>query len=72
MKFFARNACQIKLSPYYSRPAVANVVETDFRDLQEAPTKVLTVLKSDVEWAAHLGRNVLGRYRENRCQANDL
>jgi len=25
---------------------------------------VLTVTKSDVEWAAHLGRNVLGRKPE--------
>jgi hypothetical protein len=34
--------------------------KTDRRDLEKASTKVLTVVKSDVEWAAHLGRNVLG------------
>ncbi|WP_460876457.1 hypothetical protein, partial [Rhodanobacter koreensis] len=34
--------------------------KTDRRDLEKASTRVLTVFKSDVEWAAHPGRNVPG------------
>ena len=39
---------------------------------KKASTKVLTVGEIDVEWAAHLGRNVLGRNLNNELQVIDL
>jgi len=48
---------QIVLFAARSRPDVARRTAGTSK---KAFSKVLTVVKSDVEWAAHLGRNVLG------------
>ncbi|WP_216840661.1 hypothetical protein, partial [Dyella sp. S184] len=48
---------QIVLFAARSRPVVARRTAGTSK---KASTRVLTVVKSDVEWAAHLGRNVLG------------
>ncbi|WEN15415.1 hypothetical protein PY254_01695 [Rhodanobacter sp. AS-Z3] len=49
-------------------PAAADIAKRAATTSKISSSRVLTGKESDVEWAAHLGRNVLGRKPETGCK----